>query len=121
MRTLLPLLPLLPFTTTTANTRSLQAGFENKNENCLLTDSGYYGTLTRTPLNVQFLYQVDMDVAQGVARSELLPLLDRGIVQGILPSLFDCVPQRRRVLQTTSIIGVSTQVLDSMSSANAGR
>jgi hypothetical protein len=89
---------------------------------CTLSDGGFYGTLTRDPLTVSFLYQASIRASDQVVRETILPVIDRAMVQGILPSLFvSCNARRtRRSLQSSGIIGISSQPLDSVASSDAG-
>ena len=93
---------------------------------CKLSDSGFYGQFNQNPRSVNFLYQVN--VIDGVTtvdiQQDLGPMINREIVQGILPQLFpeDCAGRRRnlreittRKLQNTTdpnIVGVSAQQMD---------
>lgn len=66
------------------STRSLQ-------ERCILSDN-FYGNFIGINRNVEFRYQgvFTPGTSQAQINANILPFLERDIVQGILPSFFDC-------------------------------
>lgn len=78
-------------------------------ERCIL-DGNLYGAFEGRNRNVQFLYQAVFSegTSQTQIRLNIMPFLEREIVEGILPSFFDC-PEAD---PTGSISGVSPSDAD---------
>ena len=79
---------------------------------CVLPESGFYGTATSDLAIVSYLYQATLLPGTSLTQlsSVVVPALDRGIAEGILPSFFPCFGRRR--LQSSGVTGISSQGQD---------
>jgi hypothetical protein len=98
------------------DSNSALPAIDARQSSCALSDAGFYGALTRNPLSVTFLYQVNIRASEQVVKSTILPVIDKAMVEGILPDLFvECGGS------SSDIIGISSQPLDTVSSANSSK
>lgn len=107
---------------------SYYLGVQSLSGSCVLPSSGFFGSVNMNPLQVDFSYQVVVDPSTSAVAvsTEILPELDRGIVEGLLPIFFNCGSQRRlrsRELQapTRWVIGISKSTTDTVTSGSKYR
>jgi hypothetical protein len=95
------------------NTRRLQTT-TNTSSTCVLPGTGFFGSISGTPWTVAFQYQAVVTTGTSITqvKGSVLPALDVGIVQGILPNFFGASCDAST--PTTEIVGISTQLVDNV-------
>jgi hypothetical protein len=85
---------------------------------CNLDDSGFYGDDSGTSQLVEMEFNYQVQVTPGTTfvtvSNDVLPSVENAIVANLLPSIFPCSSERRRLLRLlqSSLTGISAQPRD---------